>query len=66
MISKKRVEVQTNNNLIKGNKMQVKEFERKQSLFWLRVVWDEVEEHRECKADVACGVEVKAALEMGC
>lgn len=66
MISKKRVEIQTNNNLIKGNKMRVKEFERKQSLFWLRVVWDEVEEHRECKADVACGVEVKAALETGC
>lgn len=27
----------TNNNLIKGNKMRVKDFETKQSLFWLRV-----------------------------
>lgn len=31
--SKKRVEIQTNNNLIKGNQMRVKDFE----LFWLRV-----------------------------
>lgn len=30
MISKKRVEIQTNNNLIKGNKMQIRDFERKQ------------------------------------